>query len=29
VSGDPSALMAGVRAAVGFHKVLDFMPLDA
>jgi 5-methylthioadenosine/S-adenosylhomocysteine deaminase len=28
VSGDPGALMEKVRAAVGFRKVLDFMPLD-
>ncbi len=29
VSGDPAALLEGVRAAVGFRKVLDFMPLDS
>jgi 5-methylthioadenosine/S-adenosylhomocysteine deaminase len=28
VKGDPAALLARVRAAVGFPKVLDFMPLD-
>ncbi len=28
VSGDPGALMERVRKAVGFHKVLDFIPLD-
>lgn len=28
VSGDPAALLEGVRAAVGFRKVLDFLPLD-
>lgn len=28
VSGDPGALMERVRRAVGFHKVLDFIPLD-
>jgi hypothetical protein len=28
VKGDPAALMERVRSAVGFRKVLDFMPLD-
>jgi 5-methylthioadenosine/S-adenosylhomocysteine deaminase len=28
VRGDPAALMEGIRAAVGFKKVLDFIPLD-
>ncbi len=28
VKGDPTALMEGIRAAVGFKKVLDFIPLD-
>jgi 5-methylthioadenosine/S-adenosylhomocysteine deaminase len=28
VKGDPAALMDGIRAAVGFKKVLDFIPLD-
>jgi 5-methylthioadenosine/S-adenosylhomocysteine deaminase len=28
VSGDPAALLEKVRAAVGFRKVLDFIPLD-
>ena len=28
VSGDPAGLLQKVRAAVGFRKVLDFMPLD-
>jgi 5-methylthioadenosine/S-adenosylhomocysteine deaminase len=28
VKGDPVALMDRVRKAVGFHKVLDFIPLD-
>jgi hypothetical protein len=28
VKGDPTALMDRVRKAVGFRKVLDFIPLD-
>ncbi len=28
VSGDPAGLMDKVRKAVGFHKVLDFIPLE-
>jgi 5-methylthioadenosine/S-adenosylhomocysteine deaminase len=28
VKGDPAGLMESVRKAVGFRKVLDFMPLD-
>ncbi|MGA2973906.1 MAG: amidohydrolase family protein [Spirochaetia bacterium] len=28
VKGDPAGLMEGVRKAVGFRKVLDFIPLD-
>ncbi len=28
VKGDPAALMEGIRAAVGFKKILDFIPLD-
>jgi hypothetical protein len=28
VKGDPAALMESIRAAVGFKKVLDFIPLD-
>jgi 5-methylthioadenosine/S-adenosylhomocysteine deaminase len=28
VKGDPTRLMERVRAAVGFRKVLDFIPLD-
>ncbi|MBE3130167.1 MAG: hydrolase, partial [Acidobacteria bacterium] len=28
VSGNPAGLLQKVRAAVGFRKVLDFMPLD-
>jgi 5-methylthioadenosine/S-adenosylhomocysteine deaminase len=28
VKGDPAALMERVRKAVGFRKVLDFIPLD-
>jgi len=28
VKGDPAALMARVRRAVGFKKVLDYLPLD-
>jgi 5-methylthioadenosine/S-adenosylhomocysteine deaminase len=28
VAGDPAGLMESVRAAVGFKKVLDFIPLD-
>jgi hypothetical protein len=28
VKGDPAALMGRVQAAVGFHKVLDFIPID-
>jgi 5-methylthioadenosine/S-adenosylhomocysteine deaminase len=28
VRGDPAGLMEGVRKAVGFRKVLDFIPLD-
>jgi len=28
VKGDPAGLMERVRMAVGFHKVLDFIPLD-
>ena len=28
VRGDPAGLMESVRKAVGFRKVLDFMPLD-
>jgi cytosine/adenosine deaminase-related metal-dependent hydrolase len=29
VKGDPAGLMERVRKAVGFRKVLDFIPLDA
>ena len=29
VTGDPEGLMERVRKAVGFRKVLDFIPLDA
>ena len=29
VKGDPEGLMERVRKAVGFRKVLDFIPLDA
>jgi 5-methylthioadenosine/S-adenosylhomocysteine deaminase len=28
VKGDPAGLLAGVRRAVGFKKVLDYLPLD-
>jgi len=28
VRGDPGGLLAKVRAAVGFKKVLDYLPLD-
>jgi hypothetical protein len=28
VKGDPAGLMERVRKAVGFRKVLDFIPLD-
>ena len=28
VKGDPEGLMERVRKAVGFRKVLDFIPLD-
>jgi cytosine/adenosine deaminase-related metal-dependent hydrolase len=28
VKGDPAGLMESVRKAVGFRKVLDFIPLD-
>jgi hypothetical protein len=29
VKGDPAGLLERVRKAVGFRKVLDFIPLDA
>ena len=29
VKGDPAGLLERVRRAVGFRKVLEFMPLDA
>jgi hypothetical protein len=28
VKGDPAGLLAEVRRAVGFKKVLDYLPLD-
>jgi len=28
VKGDPAALLAGIRKAVGFKKVLDYLPFD-
>ena len=28
VKGDPAALLAGIRKAVGFNKVLDYLPFD-
>jgi hypothetical protein len=28
VKGDPAGLMERIRKAVGFRKMLDFIPLD-